>query len=127
MSITSVNDMLIRFKNARRRGRSSVAVPFSKFRFEMAKVLERMGYVAGIERKGKRARRMLEISFKEGTPSFSDVRLLSRPSRRLYVPHRELKPSTRGGIVIVSTSKGLLESREARKARVGGELIAEVW
>ena len=124
-----ISDMFIRVKNASRAGHASVSMPYSHFKHELARVLERHGMVAGIERKGKRVRKTLEIALKGGkeNPAIHDVLLISKPSRRLYRPFREIGKSTRGGILIVSTPGGVMSGGEARNARVGGEVIAEIW
>ncbi len=124
-----ISDMFIRIKNASRAGHETVVLPYSRFKHELARVLERHGYVTGLERKGKRVRKTLEVSLKGGKddPAIHDVLLISKPSRRLYTPFREITRARRGGILIVSTPAGAMSGDEARKARVGGEMIAEIW
>lgn len=124
-----IADMFIRIKNAHRAGRVSVHIPYSKFKHEIAHMLKRAGMVAAVERKGKRVKKTLEITLKDrrDPQAFHDVAVLSTPSRRLYAPHGKLHPASRGGIVILSTSRGVMSEKEARKAKVGGQLIAEVW
>lgn len=124
-----VSDMLIRIKNARRAGHALVRMPYSRFKHEIAKTLERAGMVEAIERKGKRMRKILEIGFNAGVGSRApeNVKLISKPGRRLYSAHRQLRHSRRGGIVIISTQQGVMSSEEARRAHLGGEMIAEVW
>jgi|SRR3989344_3039482 len=124
-----ISDMFIRIKNAGKAGHGSVQVPYSKFKHEIAKVMERSSLVGKIERKGKRIRKTLEIELisKNELPKISNVNLISKPSRRLYMPYKSLKDSRYGGTLILSTSKGIMTGREARKEKVGGQLIAEVW
>ena len=124
-----VSDMFIRIKNASGAGHETVAIPYSRFKHEIARLLERHGYVVGIERKGKRVRKILEVALKGGreNPAIHDVILISKPSRRLYAPFRDIARAKRGGIVIISTPQGVMSGDEARKAKVGGEMIAEVW
>ncbi len=85
--------------------------------------------LAAAARKGKKGRRILEITLKgaEGAMRLTDVRLLSKPSRRLYVGYKDIKKSKHGGIVLLSTPKGVLSSNEAWRQKVGGQLIAEIW
>jgi small subunit ribosomal protein S8 len=125
-----VSDFFIRIKNAQKAGHDNVRVPFSKFKYEIVKVLERAGFVRGIERRGRnQAKRMLDI----GLPSSDEgggmrgVKFFSTPGKRAYGSYRGFGRAARGGIVVVSTPKGVVEAREARKAKVGGQLIAEVW
>lgn len=125
----SIPDMFIRIKNAYRAGHETVLIPYSKFRHEIAKVLERTGYIKDMERKGKRVRKVLEITLRydKDDPALHDVKFISRPSRKVYLPYKSIQGARHGGIVIVSTPKGVLSNKEVRKEKVGGELIAEVW
>ena len=124
-----ISDMFIRIKNASRAGHETVTLSYSHFKHELAKVLERHGYVGGLERKGKRVRKTLDIVLKgdKENPAIHDVALISKPSRRLYLPYREITKSKRGGIVVISTPQGAMSGEEARKAKVGGEIIVEIW
>jgi len=124
-----ISDMLIRIKNAQRAGRKTAQIPYSKFKQEIAKAILRVGFVESAERKGKRVKKIIEVGLKEGARNERplNVRLISKPGRRLYVSGRSLRPSLYGGVYILSTSKGVMSDKEARKAKVGGELIAEIW
>ena len=124
-----ISDMFIRIKNAHKAHHEEVQFSYSKFKFEIAKLLERIGYVEAVERKGKRVKKTIEIvlRYDDQTPAIRDIKVISKQSRHLYASYRELKQSFRGGAVLVSTPKGLMTSSEARKAKVGGELVAEIW
>lgn len=125
-----ISDMFIRIKNAYRAGHEAVFIPYSKFKYEIAKTMERSGFVGKVDRKGKRVRKVLEVALKynvEGEPAVSGVRLISKPSRRLYTPYGGIRRAEHGGSWIISTSQGVMSGPEAKKAKVGGELIAEVW
>lgn len=124
-----ISDMLIRIKNASKARRETVYVPYSRFKHDIAQVLREAGYVTEVEVKGKRVRKTIEIGlrYEKSEPSVRDVRLLSKPSRRLYVSYKELRPSTRGGVILVTTPKGVLTEKNAKKEKVGGQLIAEIW
>ena len=127
--VDPVSDMLIRIKNAQRAGHMSVRLPYSKFKHEIAKALERAGYVGEIERRGKRVKKTLviQLRYAKDQPAVTDVKLLSKPSQKLYTSYRELRASRTGGAIILSTPKGVMSRAEARKEKVGGQLIAEVW
>ena len=127
--VDPVSDMLIRIKNAQRAGHDAVRLPYSKFKHEIAKALERAGYVGEIERRGKRVKKTLVIQLRYTLeqPAVNDVKLLSKPSQKLYTSYRDLRPSKTGGAIILSTPKGVMSRQEARKEKVGGQLIAEVW
>lgn len=124
-----ISDMLIRIKNAQIAGQTMVRLSHSKFKYEIARALEANGYVGAIERKGKRIKKILEITlrYNEDKPAIRGITLISKPSNRLYASVKDLHTGRKGGIVIISTPKGVMSGRDARKQKVGGMLIAEVW
>lgn len=125
-----IADMLIRIKNAYRARHETVIVPYSKLKVEIARVLAERSYIGGVEKRGKKIRKYLELGLRyvDGQPAIREVRRVSKPSRRTYVARRALKPVRQGtGIVILSTSRGVMSDGEARKLKVGGEVICEVW
>ncbi len=124
-----ISDMLIRIKNAQNAGLELVRVSNSKFKYEIARALELNGYVGKIERKGKRVKKILEIElrYKNDKPLISGVHLMSKPSNRTYTGAKELNTSRKGGMIILSTPKGVMSGKDARKQNVGGMLIAEIW
>jgi small subunit ribosomal protein S8 len=101
--------------------------PKSKMKLEILKILKKEGFIEDYEEKEKSIIVKLRY-FPDGTPLITDVKRISKPSRRVYVSYKELKPVMNGiGIAILSTSKGILTDKEARKLKVGGELLLEVW
>lgn len=124
-----ISDMLIRVKNAQIAGHETVQIPYSRMRYEIARALERGGFVGHAERKGKRVKKFLELALIGGkaNPALHGVRLISTPGRRVHQSYKDLRPASRGGIVLMTTSKGILSGQEARREKVGGQLIAEVW
>ena len=121
--------MFIRIKNAQAAGHESVRFSYSQFKHEIVRALERGGFVGKAERKGKRIKKVLEVELisREKQSGLHGILLMSKPSRRMYTSYRELHPARRGGIILLSTPKGVMSGQEARKAKVGGQLIAEVW
>lgn len=124
-----IADMLTRIRNGQTANKSSVRMPASKKKLAIAKVLKDEGYItdfAEVEADGKPA---LEVTLKyfQGAPVIEFVKRVSRPGLRIYKSRDEL-PKVRGGlgIAIVSTSKGVMTDREARKQGHGGEVIAFV-
>ena len=124
-----VADMLTRIRNGQSAGKQSVVMPASKLKASIAELLKDEGYIADFgsaELDGKPA---LEVTLKyfQGSPVIEMIKRVSRPGLRIYKNRDEL-PSVRGGlgIAIVSTSKGLMTDRAARKAGVGGEVVAFV-
>lgn len=124
-----VADMLTRIRNAQSVGKISVAMPASKLKLSIAKVLQSEGYIGAIEVSTDLKKIMtLELKYFEGKPVISEVARVSRPGLRSYVAKTEL-PTVRGGlgVAIVSTSKGVMTDRAARSAGVGGEVICTVF
>lgn len=129
--VDPISDMINRLKNAQAVHKETVEVPFSKIRFEIGKVLERTGYVGKIELKTKRPRRPLEITLryeKSGERRIHGVRRVSKPGQRIYATAADLgRRGGKTGIQLVSTSKGLMTGGEARKAKLGGEVLFAIW
>jgi len=126
----SIGDMIIRIKNAGISRKESVLVPFSKLKFEIATVLEKEGYIASVAKKGKKVAKFIELGliYDSGESRVQGVRRVSKLSRRVYRKASELRPVKNGlGISIVSTPKGLLSGKNARKEKVGGEVLFEIW
>ncbi len=125
-----VTDMLNRIKNAQASQKEQVVIPFSNFKYEISKLLENEKLVGKVEKKGRKAKKIIEISLKyeNKIPVISGMRKVSRPGQRIYSPSRNIKPVKGGyGISIVSTSKGLMTGKEAKRQRLGGEILCEVW
>jgi len=135
-----ISDMLNRIINAQRVSHPLVEIPFSNLKYEIANVLEKNGFVEKIEKKGKKTKKTIEITLKydarestgseaiRGLPVISGVKMISKPGQRIYIDFTKIRKVRGGfGISIISTSKGLMSDREARKNKIGGELICEIW
>ncbi len=129
-----IADMLIRIKNAQAVRGEQVVMPFSKTKFKIANILKDAGYISEVERKNKKAKKaeheylQLTLKYSDKQGALSGVRIISRPSRRMYIKALEIKPVRSGyGMAIISTSKGIMNSKEAHKMGLGGEIICEVW
>ncbi|MEO0223988.1 MAG: 30S ribosomal protein S8 [candidate division WOR-3 bacterium] len=123
-----ISDMLIRIKNGQIRKKEFIEVyPKSKMKIEILKILKKEGFIEDYEEKEKSIVVKLRY-FPDGSPVITDLKRISKPSRRVYVSYKELKPVMNGiGIAILSTPKGILTDRDARRLKVGGELLLEVW
>ena len=125
-----IADMLTRIRNAVSVGRASVDMPSSKMKISVAEVLLREGYIEGFNIVERPVQNDLHIRLKYGPRGeriITSIQRVSKPGRRVYAGADELAPVLRGlGISIISTPKGVLSDREARKAQVGGEILAEV-
>lgn len=127
-----ISDMIIRIRNAQAIQKRSVAVPFSALKNEIARVLKETGFVDDVTKRGRRNRRVLDITLAydtEGQARMHGLRRMSKQSQRMYARASELRPSRKSvhGIFVVSTSRGVLSSAAAREAKVGGEVLCEVW
>ncbi len=127
----SIGDLLIRIKNAQGAKRQIVEMPFSKVKLAIAKLLAAEGLVEGVERKGIKPKERLEIKLKydqDGRPAITQARRVSKPGKRLYGRAKRLKQVKQGyGLAIISTSRGLMTEKEAKKKKLGGEILCEVW
>ena len=128
-----IADMLTRIRNALRAGHDSVEVPCSRVKESLVKVLIAEGYLQEVKRVkakdggGELLRIHLKFD-KENRPVILGLRRVSRPGRRVYVGLAEIAPVRKGlGVNVLSTPKGIMADREAKKAKVGGELVCSVW
>ncbi len=126
-----ISDLLTRLRNASMVSKPSVSIPHSNFKLELAKLLKNEGYVSDVKVSGEGVKKLIDIDMKysdEGMSVISGMNRLSKPGQRVYSSFDKL-PRNNGGLgtVIVSTSRGLLSDSEARKRKLGGELICEVW
>lgn len=125
-----ISDMLNRIVNAQAVKHPTVFIPSSRIKHEMAKILEKTGFIEKVEKKGRKTKRFFEITLKyqDGTPAISGAKRVSRPGQRIYLPAKEIKLVKGGfGIAIISTSQGLITNKEAKKRKLGGEIICEIW
>ncbi len=122
--------MLNRIRNAQAVLKLEVSIPFSNKKLEIAKILMQEDFVNEIKKSKKKKNKTIEIVLKydEGIPTISGLKRISKPGQKIYVKASEIKSVRRGyGIAIISTSKGLMTNKKARKEKHGGEVICEVW
>src|SRR5882757_9035617 len=126
-----VADMLARIRNAVGAKHSRVDVPASKLKLEIARILKEEGYVNNFVVKGEGVKRSIRIFLRydaRGTSSITHLKRVSTPGRRVYVGSGEIPKVLGGyGINIVSTSRGLMSGKTARRENVGGELLAQIY
>ena len=131
MSMTDpVADMLTRIRNACTAGHKRVDVPSSRFKAELARLLRENQYIADFKELDDEGRPVLRLYLKyhNDLPVIRELHRVSTPGLRRYVKCREIPRVKNGlGIAIVSTPKGLMTDRDARRANLGGELVATVW
>ena len=126
-----IADMLTRMRNAISAKHSRVDVPVSKLKLEMARILKEEGYINNFVTKGEGVKYMIRIFLRydaKGTSSITHLSRVSRPGRRVFVGAMEIPRVLGGyGVNIVSTSRGLMSGKRARKENVGGEILAEIY
>ena len=131
MSMTDpIADMLTRIRNGIQAGRSSVEIPGSGMKKQIAGVLHSQGHIRSYEmRPGKMGRDNIVVEFHENVREIMiGLKRISKPGRRVYVNKEDMPKVMNGmGIAIISTSRGLMTDEEARKAGVGGEYVCEIW
>jgi small subunit ribosomal protein S8 len=130
-----IADMLTRIRNASMARHPRVDVPHSKLKVEIARILEREGYILGYKvleaKPGERPSRVLRVFLKYGPHGervISGLERVSRPGRRIYAGRDEVPEVLAGlGISILTTSRGVMTGREAKQAGLGGEVLCTVW
>lgn len=126
-----VSDFLTRLKNASSAGNESFTAPFSKMKADIARILTEEGYIWNYETKtdGKFPEILVKVKYSDaGEAVLHNVKRVSKPGLRQYVGADEMPRVLSGlGIAIISTSKGLMTGQKARKAKLGGEHLANVW
>lgn len=128
-----VTDPLANFitalSNAAKAGVETVVVPHSRLKDAVATVLKKEGYIAGVEHKGKKTNKIeATIAYEDGEPRIHGVKRISKPSRRMYIGVSEIYSVKNGyGHLILSTPGGIMTGQQAKKAKVGGEVLFEIW
>ena len=125
-----IADMLTRIRNGQSAGKVEVRMPSSKLKLAIAKLLEDEGYISGanVESNGAKPELIVQLKYFQGRPVIDMIKRVSRPGLRQYKGANDLPKVAGGlGVSIISTSKGIMTDRAARKAGVGGEVICEVF
>lgn len=125
-----IADMLTRIRNAVRARKTELVLPYSNFKASLARLLQKEGYISGVNELSGR-HKSIQINLKystAGEPVIAGIKRVSKPGQRIYLPVDKIPRTNSGyGITVVSTPKGLLTDREARKERVGGEVVCQIW
>ena len=125
-----IADMLTRIRNALAVRKRTVKIPASNMKQSIATVLKQEGYISGVEtqKDGAHQNMTITLRYADGVGAIEEIQRVSRPGRRVYCNAEDLPRVTGGlGIVMVSTSKGLMTDREARSSGVGGEVVCRVF
>ena len=134
MEIMSLNDpigdMLSRIKNSQSRNHKKVELPSSNFKIKISEVLKNEGYIIGykVSSDDKKPTLEIELKYNYGSPVISSIERVSKPGRRIFSSAQSLPKINNGlGIAIVSTPKGVMSDIDARKNKIGGEIICKVF
>lgn len=130
MMTDPIADMLARVRNASRAGHKRVDMPVSKLKAEIARILKENYFVHDFKvlDDGRHGVLRIYLKYHEGRPVIRDLQRVSKPGRRQYAGVQELPKVRNGlGMAIVSTSRGVMSDKEARKSNVGGEVLAAIW
>lgn len=122
-------DLLTRIKNGQQARLQSVKAPFSRMDFAVAELLAKHKYLEAAEKKGRMPKRIIDMKLRydEGGV-IHGVKLYAKPSRRVSVSYKALPAAHQGfGLLVLSTPKGIMTGSEARRAKVGGVLLFEIW
>lgn len=126
-----VADFLTQLVNGNRAKRESITAPASNLKQAIAETLVRTGWLKSVVKRGKKVKKFLtcELVYQaDGTPKISKVKRISKTSRRVYVGLADLKSVRQDfGLAILSTPKGILTNKEAKKEKVGGEILFEIY
>jgi len=124
-----ISDFLTRFKNAARAGNEEFTAPYSKIKADIAEILKQEGYLWKYEVvTGERTELKVSPKFVDGRPVLTDLKRVSKPGRRHYVGSQEIPRVLSGlGISILSTPKGVMSGASAKRQKLGGEILANIW
>lgn len=124
--VDPIADMFTRIRNAYMAGHNTVEVPYARFKEEIAKVLLQKNYLSALKKDKKTLK--LTLKYHRGKPAITQIKKVSKQSLKIYKRKDKLPYVLSGlGIAIISTSKGVMIAREARKKGLGGEILCEVW
>ncbi len=129
-----ISDMFIRIKNASQARHKTAAIPYSKIKEKIGEILEKEGYIkkfkinppAGGE-KLKIKRIVCELKYQNNQPALTGFKRISKPGVRIYQKSKKIPPAPIFGLTLVSTPKGVMTGRLARKKKLGGEIICQIW
>ena len=123
-------DLLVQLKNAQAVKKENIKFPYSKADLAIAEILAANKFIDTFEKKGRGIKRILDIKLKytDGEGVINGLEFMSKPSRKIYLGYKEIKPVKYGyGIMVISTPGGVMTNKEAKKNKVGGEALFKIW
>ncbi|HNZ86300.1 MAG TPA: 30S ribosomal protein S8 [bacterium] len=131
MMTDPIADMLTRIRNAQAVRKEDLVMPFSKIKYEILKLLAREGYIESVEKIEEKSHPELrvQLKYKEDKKAYIEhIKRISKPGQRIYVSKDKLpKILNDFGVAILSTSQGIMTNKKARRLKIGGELLFEIW
>jgi len=131
--VDPISDMLTRIRNAQAVGHKTVDFPYSRIKFEVANILSNEKYLGSVSKKGKSDDKKIEVTLKykenkQKTPLIGGLKKISKSGQRIYISAKDLGRFARQkGTTILSTSSGIMTTKEAKKKGVGGEILCTIW
>lgn len=126
-----IGDLITRIRNGYLTSQKQIMAPYSAIKKELAKILVKENYLRKVTVEGKKPQEkklVVKLKYPEQKPAISHIERISKPSLRVYLQAKELKPFRGGfGMRILSTSQGLMTDRKAKKKNLGGEVICRLW
>ncbi|MFA5778101.1 MAG: 30S ribosomal protein S8 [Candidatus Paceibacterota bacterium] len=125
-----ISNMIIIMKNGSLANKESVSIPFSKMKNAIGECLKKAGYVSEVSKKVKKGQPVLEVGliYVDKKPKIAEVERISKQSRRVYFGMKDIHSVRNGsGLLVLSTPKGILSGKDARKEQVGGEALFRIW
>jgi small subunit ribosomal protein S8 len=126
----TIANMIVAIKNAGNSGHNSVSIPYSKLKHSVADVLKKEHFIKDLDTKSEKGRKVLalDLFMENRVPKIKGVKRISKPSKRVYKKFSDIRPVKNGyGALILSTSRGVMSGREARRAKLGGEALFNIW
>jgi len=126
-----ISNLIIKIKNASRTNKASISFPYSKLAFAVVELLQKEGYVGEITKKGKKVVKTMDIEMaynEDKTAKVTDVQRVSKLSKRVYAGSKDLKSVRSGyGLLVLTTPLGVIGDKQAKKQKVGGEVLFKIW
>ncbi len=126
----TISNLIISLKNAQKARHNEAVFSYSNMKLAILEVLKKEGFIVDVEKTGKDLKKKLVVTLKyeDNSPAISDVKRISKQSKRMYTAYKDIKSVRNGyGITVLSTPQGVMSNKQATKAKVGGELLFTMW
>lgn len=126
----TISNIIISLKNAQKAKHAEVTFLYSNIKLAVLEVLKKEGFISQVEKSGKDIKKKITatLKYEDGVPAITDVKRISKQSKRMYVGYKDLKSVRNGyGITVLSTPQGIMSNKQAMKLKVGGEILFTIW